>query len=200
MAIREMTGNRDLSYSAWHRARSIGRFLHGLNKDKHRVRLIDGPWCEYPDAHKTSVADQLGMVDIDHVVYEGKHFDRKPIALIESARTFGVMVDKKATITAKLGEAAGIPVFVVLYELSAEPNPAQPDCQDIAMFYVRPYWPLKMQRYWQMTPAQYALFLVRLRQEKGNTWQPPLNPAWPLVDETDIDKLRLYEQERSIQW
>lgn len=199
MSQREITGSRDMSYSAWHRAASIGRFLRGLDRDKHRVRMIDGPWCEYPDLRKETVAEQLGMIDIDHVFVDGKHFDRKPLALIESARTFGgQMTNKRATITAKLGELAGIPVFVVLYELADSDIPRMPGYRDIAMFYVRPYWPLRMQHYWQMTPAQYALFLVRLRLEKDNIWQPPLDPAWPLVDETDIAKLRLYEQEKPI--
>lgn len=202
MTMRERTGQRDLSYSAWHRSASIGRFLNGLNKDKHRPRTIEGPWCEYPDSHKSGLPDQLGMIDIDHIVYDGRHFhDRKPIALIETARTFYEETqNKKATITAMLGEAARIPVFVVLYQTSDLPNPYQPDCHDIDMFFVRPYWPIRLERYWQMTPQQYAWFLVSLRQKKGNVWQPPLHPHWPLVDETDITKLTLYEQEKAIQW
>lgn len=202
MTMYERTGQRDLSYSAWHRPKSIERFLDGLNMDKHRVRLEDGPWCEYPDPGKPNLAEQMGMIDIDHIVYDGRHFhDRKPIALIETARTVGEQTpNKKATITAMLGQAAKIPVFVVLYQVSYLPNPCQPDCQDIDHFFVRPYWPLRLNRYWQMTPRQYAWFLVGLRQKKGNVWQPPLHPHWPLVDETDITQLAFYEQEKPIRW
>lgn len=200
MTMHERTGLRDMSYSAWHRPASIGRFLNNLNLEKHRVRLLDGPWCEYPDPGKKSLATQLGMIDIDHIVYDGKHFhDRKPVALIETARTINEEVpNKQATITAMLGQAAKIPVFVVLYQVSDLPNPADYRHNDIDWFFVRQYWPEKMFRYWQMTPEQYAWFLVRLRTKKGNVWQPPLHPEWPLLDETDIGRFALYYTEKRI--
>jgi len=197
MTMTERTGVRDLSYSAWHRSKSIGRFLSDFDKNKHRIRLMDGSWCEYSDPWKQSTADKLGLIDIDHIVYDGKHWtDRKPVALIESARTDGEYTyDKAATMMAMIGEAANIPVFVVLYQLSRLPNPFQPECNDIDWFFVRRYWPAKERGYRQMTPKQYAEFLVMLRQEKGKHYQPPLHPTWPLVSETDIKKLTFYEQE-----
>ncbi len=204
MAQTERTGQRDLSYSIWHRSKSIGRFLDGLDSDRHRPRVSEGPWCEYPDNYKRNIADQMGMIDIDFVLHHGKHFtDRKPVALIETARTFYETVsDKKATMTRLLGEAAKIPVFVVLYQCSeVHRNPADMQYPDIDWFFVRPYWPVQQDRYFQMTPRQYAWFLVSLRRERGsNIWQPPLHPAWPLVDDADIAKLTFYEAEKEIKW
>lgn len=191
MTMTEQTGRRDLSYSAWHRPASIGRYLNGFNKDKHRIKVIDGPWCEYSDPYRRTPAEKLGMIDIDHLLVDGKHWrDRGPVALIESARTYtDIPFEKIATLTAILGKQANLPVYVVLYKVADTPNPAQPECNDIEMFFVRQYWPQKMKGYIQMAPQEYAHFLVWLRQNKGNHMQLPLDPRWTLINETEIRTL-----------
>lgn len=198
MALHEIYGERDLSYSAWHRPQSIGRYLSDFDSDKHRVRLISSQsYIEYSDPYKNSVPAKLGMIDIDGVVIDGKHWsDRGPVALIEAALTqanpnkYGFK--KPATILSQLGRLAQIPTYVVLYMLADSMNPAAPGFRDIQEFFVQQWYPAKQNRYRAMSPKQYAEWLVLLRQERGNHLQPSLWQTLPLYDEVDISRMHLY--------
>lgn len=195
MARDERYFERPSEYSVWHRARSINRFLAHLNRDKHRVRLAKTEsYIEYSDPRKNSLAHSLGTVDIDHVLIDGKHYtDRAPIALIESARTFSDspnnQKDKAATILTMIGKRAQLPVYVVQYFLSNEPNPAEPRVKDIAAFFVQMRWPERQRSWTMMTPTEYAAFLVSLRVKKPiGPFQQVIDPQWLYLEERDVPK------------
>lgn len=85
MSDKERTGWRDLTYSHWHRAASVKRFLTGAD------------------------AQKLGMIDIDGCEY--CPFCGQPLALIETQRS--TAVPKSAAVTAALAKMAGIPAWSV---------------------------------------------------------------------------------------
>lgn len=136
----EISGERDLTYSAWHRQRSTQRFI-GIDR-----------------------AQSLGMIDIDCVLFvEYDTHTREPLALIETARDVGQR-HKPATVTAALARRAGIPAFTVLYEAANDPNPADGRFPDIAQFRVRRLWP-QPERSWRVVkPEQWAQALLHIRQ------------------------------------
>lgn len=136
----EQYGERDLTYSAWHRQRSTQRFI-GIDR-----------------------AQSLGMIDIDCVLFvEYDTETREPLALIETARYAGQR-HKPATVTAALARRAGIPAFTVLYEAANDPNPADGRFPDIAQFRVRRLWP-QPERSWRVVkPEQWAHALLHIRQ------------------------------------
>jgi hypothetical protein len=135
----ELTGERDLTYSAWHRQRSTRRFV-GIDR-----------------------AQSLGMIDIDGVLFvEYDTETREPLALIETACYVGQR-RKPATVTAALARRAGIPAFTVLYEAANDPNPADSRFPDIARFHVKRLWP-QPERSWRIVePEQWAKALLHIR-------------------------------------
>jgi hypothetical protein len=93
---------RDLSYSAWHRAASIRRYV-GWER-----------------------AQLLTMCDADSVMWlEYHHRDKQPLALIEAAIDVG-QACKPSTAITMLAKCARIPAYLVLYARSEEGNPADP--------------------------------------------------------------------------
>lgn len=140
MSLEERFHTRDLTYSIWHRPRSIERFVD----------------------HSTAVT--LGMIDLDGIIYtEYDNGTKEPIALIEFARDKGV--DKAATVLKRLAMRCvpQLPAFVVLYTPSTGRNPADPSYQDIAMFRVRRVCPEPETKYFVYTPRLWALQLASLR-------------------------------------
>jgi len=147
MPHEERTGKRSLTYSEWHRVKSIRRFA--------------------PEV----VAARLTMIDIDGVFVEAKHpYDRKPVALVETVETGKSLKPtdyyyKNVNILYQLGKAANVPVFLVLYKPDhATRNPAAPDHPDIAEFYIKEWWPNRSKKWKVCNPKQYANFLICLRQ------------------------------------
>lgn len=93
MSLHERYGQRDLTYSAWHRPASIGRYL------------------------PTEEALRLTYVDIDAVeVCDGCY---EPLALLELARDVG-QAHKPTTIMARLAQRANIPAGLVFYLPAAD--------------------------------------------------------------------------------
>lgn len=90
MSQTERRGDRDLTYSQWHRTASMRRFL------------------PFRDAHA------LAYVDVDCCEYCARC--RAPLALIETARDVG-QDHKTATVLMRLAELAHIPGYVVLYRV-----------------------------------------------------------------------------------
>ena len=88
MSDRERYGQRDLTYSRWHRIDSIQRYI----------------------THKE--AWHLGMIDIDDCEYCRHCYE--PLALIELAQDVGQEY-KPSMVTAKLAERANVPAFQVFY-------------------------------------------------------------------------------------
>lgn len=148
----ERTGRRDPTYSRWHRAPSIGRYLDS--------RLE---------------AESLGMIDLDHIGFiEYENGSRTPLLLVEVAFDNGEF--KAATVLTRLGERARLPVICVQYSTGDNPNPFAPDVPDIIGFRVRTCWHWDAFRVNRepvsMSPEQYARWLSRLRDEAiRDRWQ-----------------------------
>jgi len=113
MAQQELTGQRDMIYSAWHRRESTRRFI-GLELAQ-GLAMIDidvSPWVEYDDGSKA------------------------PLFLVETALDIGQEY-KCATVLRNLGREAKLPVYVVLYTPSATRLPCDERHFDIREFRVR---------------------------------------------------------------
>lgn len=87
MSDEERTGKRDLTYSRWHRRRSLAQYI---DMDRaNEVHQIDIDWCEYYFACKL------------------------PIALIETQQSKAP--PKPARVTSELARMAGIDAYSVSY-------------------------------------------------------------------------------------
>ena len=127
---------RDLCYSAWHRPKSVGRFI--------------------------GRPSSLTMADVDGVLFsEFANMSRMPLALIEVAKDVGQ--EKIADVTRHLAELADLPAYVALYKTSASANPANPQWPDIYQFRVKRLWPSPEETWRVLTPQQWADALVRIR-------------------------------------
>lgn len=135
----EKFGSRDLSYSAWHRAASIRRYVG---------------WEQ---------AQLLSMCDADCILFlEYAPYNKEPLCLIETAIDVGQQ-HKPATAIAKLAKRAGIPAYVVLYDRDGKRNPADARMRDLRGFRVKRLWP-KPERAWRtVTPPEWAGALLRIR-------------------------------------
>ena len=152
----ERTGTRDRAYSAWHRSRSIRRFVGGKR------------------------AEELSMIDLDGAMYvEYDDLEKEPLALIETALDIGQQT-KPATVTARLAQRAGLPAYVVLYTPSSQPNPADGLQPDIQRFRVRRIWPSPEPGWRQITPRSWAEALLQIRQWSWAKWAGDAanDPAW----------------------
>lgn len=138
MSQRERYGTRDLTYSAWHRRDSTGRFV-GVRE-----------------------ATKLGMIDMDGVEYNCDTM--QPVALVESARDIG-QPNKSATVTVNLARMARITAYVLLYKTSDDKNPANPACFDIQQFRVKRLWPDPMRKWLTISPQQWAENLLAIRAD-----------------------------------
>ena len=139
MSQEERYGERDLSYSAWHRVRSISRYV-GLE-----------------------AAQGLKMVDQDVTLYlELDSLSREPLALIEVARDIG-QGEKPASSMARLAARCNLPAFVVLYKPSPSLNPADKRQFDIDRFRVKRVWPAPEHVWRTLTPAEWARGLLQIR-------------------------------------
>lgn len=135
----ERYGTRDLSYSAWHRPASIRRFVG---------------WEQ---------AQLLSMVDADCVLFLEYHERTKePLALIEAAIDVGQEY-KAATAITRLARRARIPAYLVLYQRSAEPNPADPRMADVSAFRIKRLYPRAEMTWRTVPPAQWAAAILRIR-------------------------------------
>jgi hypothetical protein len=156
----ERTGIRDLSYSAWHRVRSIARFV-GVEQ-----------------------AQSLSMVDADVVLFlEVDPRSRSPLALIEVAIDVE-QTEKPASSTARLAALAGLPAFTVLYRRSVRLNPADRRELDIDRFRVRRLWPSPEHSWRTLSPEDWAKALVEIRKWSAAKIDLSANdPTWEPVPE-----------------
>lgn len=144
MTLNETTGDRDLTYSAWHRVGSTRRFV-GIEN-----------------------AQRLAMIDIDVAVWvEYDDHTKMPIAIIETAEDNGSW--KSATVTKNLAIAANIPAICALYTRADTRNPHNARYPDIASFRVRRLNPDEQDTWATMTPKEYAHMLLRMRTTGANT-------------------------------
>lgn len=139
MSQEERFGTRERTYSAWHRRLSTRRFI-GLER-----------------------AQLLSMIDLDCSLFvEYDDGSKAPLALIETARDVG-QAHKAATVTLNLAKRAKLPCYVVLYSTAGVPNPADATAQDIASFRIRRLWPKPEDAWRELSPAEWASGLVRIR-------------------------------------
>ncbi len=138
----EKYGTRDRAYSAWHRRRSISRYV-GIE-----------------------AAQTLSMVDLDMCMYvEFDDRSREPLCLVETARDVGQQ-EKSCSVTVRLARRAKLPAYLVLYRCALEPNPADIEAADIEGFRVKRIWPSPESEWRELGPGEWASALVRIR-----TWQ-----------------------------
>ena len=142
----ELTGNRDLSYSVWHRTASTARYI-GLEN-----------------------AQLLSMIDLDVILYVECH-GKQPIALLEVAKDYGQY--KASTITKNLAARCNghMPALVALYTNSIKPNPADPKYLDIEKVRFKRIWP--QGTYWDdwitVTAKEWAEILLGIRHNGYNS-------------------------------
>lgn len=155
----EKLGLRDLSYSCWHRAASIRRYV-GWER-----------------------AQLLSMADADCVLFlEYDHGSKEPLALVETALDIGQSY-KPATAIMRLAKRARIPAYLVLYAWAGQPNPSDSRFQDIRGFRIKRLYPRPEWGWRHVTPAEWASALLRIRAwsarrldlEAANdaNWEPP---------------------------
>ncbi len=144
MAQEEKYGARDLTYSAWHRRRSISRFI---------------------DIQK---AKGMSQIDVDYIEYDDE--TKEPLIFIETAIDVG-QTYKPGTVTRNLAKAVGGPrrAYTVLYKISeTEQNPADPNVMDIEQFRVKRLWPEPDDDWNIMSPEEYAKWLLKMRKYVAN--------------------------------
>lgn len=140
MSQEERYGNRDLTYSAWHRRNSIGRHV-----GQEEARL-------------------LAMIDIDASIWIESHdATKKPLVLIETAKDIGQDC-KPSTILTNLAIRCDLPAYLVLYKVSERPNPADPTCKDIDAFRIKRLYPVPEHTFRTLTPAEWANGLIKARE------------------------------------
>ena len=136
---REIYGTRDLSYSAWHRAASIRRYV-GWER-----------------------AQLLTMCDDDSVLWlEYSPGEKAPLCLIEAAADVGQDY-KPATAIKLLARRARIPAYIVLYARAADRNPADPRCFDLTGFRVKRLYPRADLAWRHVAPGEWAQALLQIR-------------------------------------
>lgn len=135
----EKYGERDMSYSAWHRQRSLARYV-GIEK-----------------------AQLLSMIDLDGCIYiEYDKENREPLALVETAIDIDQPV-KISTVTRGLAVKAGLPAYKVLYRISQNENPSNPGVFDIDRFRVKRLTPYEEREWRVLTPMEWANQLEAIR-------------------------------------
>lgn len=156
----ERWGARDLSYSAWHRARSISRYIG---------------WEQ---------AQLLSMCDADSVLWlEYDQHGKEPLALIEAAVDVGQLA-KPATAITRLARRAQIPAYLILYQRSERPNPADRRWRDLSGMRVKRLWPRAELGWRQLKPDQFAKALLQIRAWSARRLdlQAANDPHWSSVD------------------
>lgn len=147
MAQTERYGNRDLTYSAWHRRDSTRRYV-GIE-----------------------LAQSLAMIDVDVCLWLENDDDTKDLlVVVETAKDVGQPY-KPATITRKLAARCRpeVAAYVVLYQVIE--NPELPShfipgtmLSDIAGFRVKRLHPKEEKEWRQLTPDAWCKELLRARQ------------------------------------
>lgn len=142
MSQEERTGRRPGEYSAWHRRRSLSRFI-GLER-----------------------AQLLTMCDVDAALWlEHDDLSKEPLALIETAMDIGQPY-KSGTVLQRLAKRASVPAYLCMYRVGDHANPADPTHRDIISLRIRRVWPRPEPTWRQVTPGEWAEGLLRVR-----TWQ-----------------------------
>lgn len=148
MSDQERYGFRNAAYSAWHRPDSVSRYI-----DLEQAQL-------------------LGMIDLDVALY--LEFDRRgyyPVALVEVAVDVG-QDHKCASVTQNLARLSELPAVLLLYKLSPNPNPTQPEVNDIQGFRFKKLYPLPDDTEWRpLTVSQWINLLIRIRKMGADRWQ-----------------------------
>lgn len=145
MAQDEITGKRNPAYSAWHRRKSISRFV---NEEK---------------------AELLGMIDIDVALYvDYANNSKEPLLLMETAQDIG-QDHKPTTVLRRLAEKCDpvVPAILLLYTCGEKASPASApgeDAKDITRFRYRIIHP-KETEWITVSPREWAEKLCDYRRQ-----------------------------------
>jgi hypothetical protein len=139
----EKYGNREaeMIYSVWHRRESTKRFIGWERATVLSMINADQPitiWCEYIEP------------------------TYMPVAILETALDIG-QTNKPAMVTTKLVEMPPRRAYTVLFKISKEKNPADPNYADIESFRLKRLWPYPEEGWHTMNPKEYAEWLWQLR-------------------------------------
>lgn len=159
----EIFGSRDLSYSAWHRAASIRRYV-GWER-----------------------AQLLSMADADSILFiEYENGSKEPLCLVETAVDVG-QNNKPATAIMRLAKRAQIPAYLVLYQRADRRNPADSRFWDIRGFRIKRLFPRPEFTWRYVSPAEWATGLLRIRAWSARRLdlQAANDPRWDLEEKTE---------------
>jgi hypothetical protein len=144
MSQQEIYGHRCGAYSAWHRERSISRYV------------------------SEGAAHLLTMVDVDAYLWmEQDAKTREVLALIETARDTGNNTIKPTTAIRSLSQATSgkVSAYLVFYTLAKVGNPADLRQPDIEQFRSMRVWP-DPTGFFVLTPKQWAEWILLIRLGK----------------------------------
>lgn len=149
MSQEERFGTRDRTYSA------LGRFI-GVDR-----------------------AQLVAMCDIDAALWlEHDDLTKEPLALIETARDVGQPF-KSGTVLMRLAKRARLPAYVCMYRVCDRKNPGDAACQDVASFRVRRVYPKPEIGWRELTPAQWANGLLKIRSwSAAKVTEAANDPVW----------------------
>jgi len=183
MASTELTNERDLTYSTWHRVQSIARYTNTIFEAK-----------------------SLVMMDFDFVEYD--YFTKEPVLYIELTKDIGQSYN---AILSKIYRDCGSyivqakkiffanthgpnityeyapPVYLVCYKQANTPNPSNKRWPDIESFRIMELWPNKSKELIKFTPVQWVMKLVKQR----NIWRQEWSNRTYLPKEECHDMLEL---------
>jgi len=159
MADLEKYGFRNAAYSAWHRPKSIGRYIDEETAEAMRQIDLDA-----------ILGDDMELRNEVTTWIEFARSSSWPLALIETAVDVG-QSDKPTRVTQSLARMSDLPGAVALYKLSELLNPADRRANDIESFRVRRLWLDPESEFRLLSPSQYAKWLVKARGLGAKRWQ-----------------------------
>lgn len=202
MSDTEKYGFRDNAYSAWHRPLSVSRFIDADAAEA--MRLID------MDA---LLGEDMGLHESDGTTWvEFRRTSSWPLALIETAVDVG-QSNKVAYVTQNMARISDLPGAVTLYKLSESLNPTDRRARDIDAFRVRRLWPHPELTFRNLSPQEYAEWLLRIRDAGNRRWgrfvveetaREQAKEVWELLEEErerskELSRALEREREKSLE-
>ena len=169
MASKEFYNERDLSYSAWHRVGSIKRFIS--EKDAKGLVMMDFDFVEYDYWTKEPVLYK------ELLRYENQTLNKINDKIYNNCKPYIVQARKTSFANEHGPNIRYIykpPVYLVCYDCSILPNPANYRWPDIVEFRVMELWPEREEQLRVLTPREWARELVDRRKNWKKSWDKRL--------------------------